>query len=56
MVVLFVTATLVAATPPTVTIRLAPLTKFAPDIVMDVLPAVNPDVGETDAMLGAGAM
>jgi hypothetical protein len=46
------TTTLVAATPPTVTL-LAPV-KFVPVIVKAVLPKVEPDVGEILAMVGAG--
>ena len=45
------TTTLVAATPPTVTL-LAPV-KFVPVIVKAVPPNVEPDVGEMLAMVGA---
>ena len=46
------TTTLVAATPPTVTL-LAPV-KFVPVIVKGVLPKVEPTVGEMLEMVGAG--
>ena len=46
------TTTLVAATPPTVTL-LAPV-KFVPVIVIAVLPVVGPTSGLTLAMVGAG--
>ena len=46
------TTTLVAATPPIVTL-LAPL-KLSPVIVIAVPPAVVPEVGETLAIVGAG--
>ena len=46
------TTTLVAATPPTVT--LLTLSKFAPSIVIVVPPKVDPEVGEMLAMVGAG--
>jgi hypothetical protein len=46
------TTTLVAATPPTVTL-LAPV-KFVPVIVKGVLPKVEPTVGEMLVMVGAG--
>ena len=51
IVVEFTTTTLVAATPPTVTL-LAPV-KFVPVIVKAVLPKVVPDVGDTLVMVGA---
>ena len=47
------TTTLVAATPPTVTL-VAPATKFVPVIVIDVPPRVEPLVGVTDVIVGAG--
>ncbi len=46
------TTTLVAATPPTVTL-LAPV-RFVPVIVIDVPPRVEPLVGLTDVIVGAG--
>ena len=46
------TTTLVAATPPTVTL-LAPV-KLVPVMVIAVPPAVVPEVGETLAIVGAG--
>ena len=46
------TTTLVAATPPTVTL-VAPV-RFAPVIVIDVPPRVEPLVGVTDVIVGAG--
>ena len=46
------TTTLVAATPPTVT--LLALSKFVPAIVIAVPPKVDPEVGEILAMVGAG--
>ena len=45
-----VTTTLVQATSPTVTV--APFTKLVPVIVIDVPPAVVPDDGLTDAIVG----
>ena len=45
------TTTLVAATPPTVT--LDPPIKFVPVIVMGVPPAIDPDDGLTLAIVGA---
>jgi hypothetical protein len=47
------TTTLVAATPPTVTLD-APV-RFVPVIVIAVPPNVDPDVGETEDTVGAGA-
>ena len=46
------TITLVHAEPPTVTVE--PLAKFVPVIVIDVPPAVEPDVGDTAVTVGAG--
>ena len=46
------TVTLVQAEPPTVTVE--PLAKFVPVIVIDVPPAVDPDVGDTAVTVGAG--
>ena len=46
------TTTLVAATPPTVTL-LAPV-RFVPVIVIAVPPRVEPLVGVTDVIVGAG--
>lgn len=46
------TTTLVAGTPPIDTV--APATKFDPVIVIGVPPSVDPDVGETPAIVGAG--
>jgi hypothetical protein len=42
---------LVQALPPTVTV--APDTKFVPVIVIDVPPAVEPELGEIDPIVGA---
>ena len=53
MVVVEVTFSAVAATPPTVTL-VVPATKFVPVIVIDVPPRVEPLVGVTDVMVGAG--
>ncbi len=53
MVVVEVTFSAVAATPPTVTL-VVPATKFVPVIVIDVPPIVEPLVGLTDVILGAG--
>ena len=47
------TTTLVAATPPMVTLD-APV-RFVPVIVIAVPPNVDPDVGETEDTVGAGA-
>ena len=47
------TATLVAATPPTVTL-VAPV-KLVPVIVIAVPPAVDPDVGVIDVIVGCGS-
>jgi hypothetical protein len=47
------TTTLAAATPPTVTLD-APV-RFVPVIVIAVPPNVDPDVGETEDTVGAGA-
>jgi hypothetical protein len=46
------TTTLVAVTPPTVTLD-APV-RFVPVIVIAVPPKVDPDVGETEDTVGAG--
>jgi hypothetical protein len=46
------TTTLVAATPPTVTLD-APV-RFVPVIMIAVPPEVDPDVGETEDTVGAG--
>ena len=48
------TTTLVAATPPTVTLVAA--VKFGPVIVIAVPPAVEPVAGETEEMEGAGVL
>ena len=53
MVVVEVTLSDVASTPPTVT--LVPATKFVPVIVIDVPPRVEPLVGVTAVIVGAGA-
>ena len=53
MVVVEVTFSAVAATPPTVTL-VVPATKFVPVIVIDVPPRVEPLVGLTDVIVGAG--
>ena len=45
------TTTLVQALPPTVTA--APAAKFVPVMVIAVPPAVLPEVGETEVMVGA---
>jgi hypothetical protein len=50
MVVLFTTATLVAAVPPNVTV--APAAKFVPVIVTAVPPAVDPLFGDTLLTVG----
>jgi hypothetical protein len=50
IVVLFVTATLVAAVPPNITV--APEAKFVPVIVTAVPPAVGPVLGETLVTVG----
>ena len=47
------TVTLVQAEPPTVTVE--PLPKFVPVIVIDVPPAVEPDVGFNAVTVGTGA-
>jgi hypothetical protein len=47
------TTTLVAATPPMVTLD-APV-RYIPVIVIAVPPNVDPDVGETEDTVGAGA-
>ena len=53
MVVVEVTLSDVASTPPTVTlVALAPATKFVPVIVIDVPPRVEPLVGLTDVIVG----
>ena len=52
MVVVEVTFSAVAATPPTVTL-VVPTTKFVPVIVIDVPPIVEPLVGLTDVRVGA---
>ena len=46
--------TLVAATPPTVT--LVGLVRFVPIIVMGVPPAVDPNNGDTEVIVGTGAI
>ena len=51
-VVALVTDTLVAATPPTVTV-VAPVTKFVPVTVISVFPVVGPVAGLTAATVGA---
>jgi hypothetical protein len=51
MVVALTTITLVAATPPIVT-EVAPV-NLNPDIVIDLLPAIEPLVGLTDVTKGA---
>src|SRR5262249_57954862 len=51
---LFTTLTFVAATPPILTV--APVTKFVPEIVTAVPPAVEPEFGETPVTVGAGPM
>ena len=48
------TTTLVAATPPTVTL-VAPV-RFVPVIVIAVPPAVEPEVGVTEEMAGSGVL
>ena len=53
MVVVEVTFSAVAATPPTVTL-VVPATKFVPVIVISVPPIVEPLVGLTDVRVGAG--
>ena len=53
MVVVEVTFSAVAATPPTVTL-VVPATKFVPVIVIDVPPRVEPLVGVTAVIVGAG--
>ena len=53
MVVVEVTLSAVAAKPPTVTL-VVPATKFVPVIVIDVPPRVEPLVGVTDVIVGAG--
>jgi hypothetical protein len=50
IVVLFTTATFVAAAPPNVTV--APAAKFVPVIVTDVPPAVDPLFGDTFVTVG----
>ena len=52
IVVLFVTLTLVAAVPPTLTV--APATKFVPPIVTAVPPAAGPVPGVMLPTVGAG--
>ena len=54
MVVLVVTLTLVAATPPKLTV--APATKFVPLMVTAVPPFVEPEFGLIGAMVGAGGV
>jgi hypothetical protein len=51
MVVVEVTFSAVAATPPTVTL-VVPATKFVPVIVIDVPPRVEPLVGVTAVIVG----
>ena len=53
MVVVEVMFESVTATPPTVTLVM-PATKFVPVIVIDVPPRVEPLVGLTDVIVGAG--
>jgi hypothetical protein len=48
-----VTFTLEAAVPPKLTD--APVTKFAPVMVTDVPPVVDPEFGETPVTVGPGA-
>ncbi len=45
------TVTLLAAVPPNVTV--APATKFVPVIVTAVPPLVDPELGETELIVGA---
>ena len=52
-VVVEVTFSAVAATPPTVTL-VVPATKFVPVIVIDVPPRVGPLAGLTAVMVGGG--
>jgi hypothetical protein len=52
IVVAFTTDTLVAAAPPTLTV--APDTKFVPVIVIDVPPAIGPELGDTVVIVGSG--
>jgi len=52
--VLLATATFVADVPPNFTV--APETKFVPVIVTPVPPAVDPEFGDTDVTVGAGAL
>ena len=51
IVVLLLTMTLVARVPPTVTV--APAANPVPETVIDVPPAVGPDVGLTPVTVGA---
>ena len=53
IVVLLITLTFVAATPPKLTV--APAAKFAPLMVVDVPPAVVPVFGEMVLIEGGGA-
>jgi hypothetical protein len=53
MVVLFISATLVAAVPPNVTV--APVPKLVPVIVTAVPPAVDPVFGDTPLTVGLPA-
>ena len=48
------TTTLVAATPPTVTLLV--LVKFVPVIVIGVFPVVGPTFGLTTVMVGGGGV
>jgi len=52
MVLVLITLTFVADTPPNVT--LAPAAKFAPEIVTSVPPFVPPELGDTLLTTGAG--
>ena len=54
MEVLLATLTLVAAVPPKVT--LAPAAKLVPVMVTAVPPLVEPELGETELTVGAGAV
>jgi hypothetical protein len=52
--VLLTTVTLVAAVPPKLTV--APETKLVPVIVTPVPPPADPESGDTDVTVGAGAL
>jgi hypothetical protein len=54
IVVALATLTLVAAAPPILTV--APETKFVPEIVTDVPPAVLPELGVIEEIVGAGCV